>query len=118
MLTRLGPDPLRRDFDPDRAWESLQKRPRRAIGDALLDQRVIAGAGNIYRNEALFLTGIHPLRPSGRVTPEEWVQKETSDVSTQGGVGAIVLVVVYVATVLRGSRSQRARRAAPQRTSA
>ena len=52
------------------------------------------------------------------VTPEEWVQKETSDVSTQGGVGAIVLVVVYVATVLRGSRSQRARRAAPQRTSA
>lgn len=71
LLARLGPDPLRRDFDPGRVWDSLQKRPRRAIGDALLDQSVIAGAGNIYRNEALFLTGIHPLRPSGRVTPEE-----------------------------------------------
>ena len=33
---------------------------------------MIAGAGNIYRNEALFLTGIHPLRPAGRVRPEEW----------------------------------------------
>jgi len=74
LLARLGPDPLRRDFDPDRVWEALRKRPRRAIGDALLDQRVLAGVGNIYRNEALFLTGIHPLRPSGRVTAEEWEQ--------------------------------------------
>ena len=72
LLARLGPDPLRRDFDPDRVWETLRKRPRRAIGDALLDQSVLAGVGNIYRNEALFLTGIHPLRPSGRVTAEEW----------------------------------------------
>ena len=72
LLERLGPDPLRRDFDPDRVRAALQKRPRRAIGDALLDQSVIAGAGNIYRNEALFLTGIHPLRASGRIRPEEW----------------------------------------------
>lgn len=72
LLARLGPDPLRRDFDPERAWETLRKRPRRAIGDALLDQRVLAGVGNIYRNEALFLTGIHPLRPAGRLTREQW----------------------------------------------
>jgi endonuclease-8 len=72
LLARLGPDPLRRDFDPDRAWATLQKRPRRAIGDALLDQRVLAGVGNIYRNEALFLTGIHPLRPAGKLGKEEW----------------------------------------------
>ena len=72
LLARLGPDPLREDFDPDRAWQTLQKRPRRALGDALLDQRVLAGVGNIYRAEALFLTGIHPLRPSGRVGPGEW----------------------------------------------
>jgi endonuclease VIII len=72
LLARLGPDPLRGDSDPDLAWAALSRRPRRAIGDALLDQRVLAGVGNIYRNEALYLTGIHPLRPSGRVTRGEW----------------------------------------------
>lgn len=73
ILARLGPDPLRDDAEPALARAKLGKRPDRPIGDALLDQRVIAGAGNIYRNEALFLTGIHPLRPSGRVSPEEWI---------------------------------------------
>jgi endonuclease-8 len=72
LLARLGPDPLREDFDPDRVWAALARRPRRAIGDALLDQGVLAGVGNIYRNEALFLTGIHPLRESESVTAAEW----------------------------------------------
>jgi len=68
---RLGPDPLRSDADPERVWTELRRRSR-PIGDALLDQRVISGVGNIYRNEALFLAGIHPLRPSNRLTREEW----------------------------------------------
>jgi endonuclease-8 len=72
ILARLGPDPLRDDSDPDAVRAALAKRPKRPIGDALLDQRVLAGAGNIYRNEALFLTGIHPLRPAGRISAEEW----------------------------------------------
>lgn len=72
LLARLGPDPLRRDFDPERARAELTRRPRRTIGDALLDQRVLAGVGNIYRAEALFLAGVHPLRRSGGVSPEEW----------------------------------------------
>jgi endonuclease-8 len=72
VLERLGPDPLRPDFDPSVAWQTLQKRPKRAIGDALLDQRILAGVGNIYRNEALFLTGIHPLRLVRTVTEAEW----------------------------------------------
>jgi endonuclease-8 len=72
LLARLGPDPLRRDFDPDRALAELAKRPRRTIGDALLDQGVLAGVGNIYRAEALFLTGIHPKRPSASLSAEEW----------------------------------------------
>ena len=72
LLARLGTDPLRADFEPERAWADLRKRPRRTIGDALLDQRVLAGVGNIYRNEALFLAGIHPLRPSGRLAASEW----------------------------------------------
>lgn len=73
ILARLGPDPLRRDADPETARRGFQKRRDRPIGDALLDQRVIAGVGNIYRNEALFLTGIHPLSPAGRISEDEWV---------------------------------------------
>jgi len=72
LIARLGPDPLRDDFDPDRAFAFLARRPRRPIGDALLDQRLMAGVGNIYRAEALFLSGIHPRRPSGSLTPSEW----------------------------------------------
>ncbi|HEY6065722.1 MAG TPA: DNA-formamidopyrimidine glycosylase family protein [Thermoanaerobaculia bacterium] len=73
IVARLGPDPLRDDADPERVRAALDKRPDRPIGDALLDQRVLAGAGNIYRNEALFLAGVHPLRPSRRVSREEFV---------------------------------------------
>ena len=71
VLDRLGPDPLREDADPDRVWAALRRRSR-PIGDALLDQRVIAGIGNIFRNEALFLAGIHPLRRSDRLSREQW----------------------------------------------
>ena len=73
IVARLGPDPLRRDADPLIAWERIERRPDRPIGDALLDQRVVSGIGNIYRNEVLFLHGIHPLRPAKRVTREEWL---------------------------------------------
>jgi endonuclease-8 len=72
LIARLGPDPLRDDFDPGRALAFLERRPRRPIGDALLDQRLMAGVGNIYRAEALFLAGIHPRRTSGSVTASEW----------------------------------------------
>jgi endonuclease VIII len=71
ILSRLGPDPIRRDADPAEAWERLRRR-NRPIGDALLDQRVLSGVGNIYRNEALFLAGIHPLRSTLRITEREW----------------------------------------------
>jgi len=71
ILARLGPDPIRSDADPGEAWRRLRRR-RRPIGDALLDQRVISGVGNIYRNEALFLAGIHPLRSTLRVSEREW----------------------------------------------
>ena len=72
VVARLGPDPLRDDADPEAARAALSKRPDRPIGDALLDQRVLAGVGNIYRNEALFLCGIHPLRRAGSVGDSEW----------------------------------------------
>jgi endonuclease-8 len=50
LLAHLGPDPLRKDADPEHAWTSLQATPS-ALGAALLDQAVIAGIGNVFRAE-------------------------------------------------------------------
>jgi endonuclease-8 len=71
ILRRLGPDPLRRDADPQRAWTALQRR-RSSIGAALMDQSVLAGVGNVFRAEALFVCGIHPDRPAREVSCAEW----------------------------------------------
>ncbi len=62
ILARLGPDPIRRGSKPDTMFAKIE-RSSRGIGDLLMDQSVIAGVGNVYRAEALFVTGIHPLRP-------------------------------------------------------
>lgn len=68
---RLGPDPLRADADPERAWRALQRRTI-GIGRALMDQAVIAGVGNVYRAEVLYVHGIHPETPSRDITREQW----------------------------------------------
>ena len=70
IVARLGPDPLRRDADPERAVAKLTAS-RRGAGDLLLDQSVIAGLGNIYRAEILFLHGIHPQRPGTECSHED-----------------------------------------------
>jgi DNA-formamidopyrimidine glycosylase len=62
VVARLGPDPLRPDADPDRAWRRIS-RSHRPIGDLLMDQEVVAGVGNVYRAEVLFRHRMHPLRP-------------------------------------------------------
>ncbi|PRY67486.1 endonuclease-8 [Glaciihabitans tibetensis] len=63
----LGPDILGPAWDPDEAARRLTADPARPIGLALLDQRVIAGLGNDYRNELCFLRGVLPTRPVGEV---------------------------------------------------
>jgi endonuclease VIII len=68
---RLGPDPLRDDADPAESFARLSKRTI-PIGEALLDQKVMAGVGNVYRAEALFVNGIHPNRPANQVTSWEF----------------------------------------------
>ncbi|WP_415974226.1 DNA-formamidopyrimidine glycosylase family protein [Rhodococcus sp. 077-4] len=59
----LGPDLLGPDWDPDVALSNLESDPNRPIGLALLDQRNIAGLGNVYRNEICFLRGVDPRTP-------------------------------------------------------
>lgn len=62
VIARLGPDPLRDDADSKVAIARIG-RSRLPIGALLLDQRVIAGLGNAFRAEVLFVNGIHPCRP-------------------------------------------------------
>ena len=71
ILGRLGPDPLRADADPDLAWRRIS-RSDRAIGDLLMDQKVLAGVGNVYRAEVLFRHRIHPLRPGKTLRVGQW----------------------------------------------
>lgn len=63
----LGPDLLGPDWDADAALANLLADPEREVGLALLDQRVLAGLGNVYRAELCFLRGILPTRPVGDV---------------------------------------------------
>jgi endonuclease VIII len=71
-LALLGPDILAPELDEERFLRRLREDdPTRPIGDALLDQRTIAGIGNLWKVEACFLAGIDPWRPTGRVTDDE-----------------------------------------------
>lgn len=71
LLARLGPDPLRRGADPDAAYAALRRR-RAPLGQALLDQAVIAGVGNVFRAEALFVCGLDPRREARTLSREEF----------------------------------------------
>jgi len=67
----LGPDLLGPDWDARLALERLLATPDAPVGTALLDQRVMAGLGNVYRNELCFLRGVLPTRPVGEVDEPE-----------------------------------------------
>ncbi len=71
VIARLGPDPLRDDADPGRAWARIS-RSHRPIGDLLMDQEVLAGVGNVYRAEVLFRHRMHPLRPGRTLRVGQW----------------------------------------------
>ncbi len=70
IVDRLGPDPLRRDGRGDDAVARLARRAT-PIGALLMDQSVIAGVGNVYRAEVLFVHAIHPGRPARECTADE-----------------------------------------------
>jgi formamidopyrimidine-DNA glycosylase len=71
LAARLGVEPLTPEFTAEylRGLARGRKAPVKAF---VLDQRRIAGVGNIYADEALFRAGIHPLRPAGRLTVADW----------------------------------------------
>ena len=63
-LPALGPEPLSEEFTVDALWQGLRGR-QQPVKAALLDQRNVAGIGNIYADEALFLAGLNPEAPAG-----------------------------------------------------
>ena len=67
VVGHLGPDLLGPDWDAQRALDNLRADPQLCIGQALLDQRIMAGVGNVYRSEILFLRRVHPLTAVGEV---------------------------------------------------
>ncbi|HEY0870911.1 MAG TPA: DNA-formamidopyrimidine glycosylase family protein [Acidothermaceae bacterium] len=67
LVGHLGPDLLGPDWDAGEAVRRLLADPRRTIAEALLDQRNLAGAGNIFKTETCFLRGVSPWTPVGDV---------------------------------------------------
>jgi endonuclease-8 len=68
---RLGPDPLRRDADPERAWTRIS-RSRAPIAGLLMQQEVVAGIGNVYRAEILFRHRVDPYLPGRELDRSVW----------------------------------------------
>jgi formamidopyrimidine-DNA glycosylase len=70
FLNGYGPEPLDEDFDEAAIVQALARRSIK-IKAALLDQKIVAGLGNIYADEVCFLAGVHPATPANAVSPEK-----------------------------------------------
>jgi endonuclease VIII len=70
-LAALGPDLLKDDFDGEAALQRIRARPDSSIADVLLDQRALAGIGNIYKSESLYLAHVHPDTLASALTDDE-----------------------------------------------
>lgn len=70
VVGHLGPDLLGPDWNPERALANLLADPARPLGEALLDQRNLAGIGNVYKSELCFLLGVTPWLPVGALPAE------------------------------------------------
>ncbi len=71
VLARLGPDPLRRGTDGQPAFERI-RRSKAPVAGLLMDQRVVAGVGNVYRAEVLFRHRLDPYLPGQAVDAATW----------------------------------------------
>lgn len=89
VLAALGPDILASDFDPDAAAERLLVAGELPIGEAVMDQRVVAGIGNVYKSELLFMHRIDPFARTDALPPEtrralmrdaqKWLRRNVDD---------------------------------------
>ena len=73
-IRRLGPDVLSPDFDAEEAVARLAASARATVAEALLEQRAVAGIGNVFKSELLFLAGLWPFVPPADVTEAQWTR--------------------------------------------
>jgi endonuclease-8 len=71
LLSRLGPDPLRRNADPSLAYTRIT-RSKLPVAALLMEQKILAGVGNVYRAELLFRHNVNPLLPGRDLTEALW----------------------------------------------
>ncbi len=90
LLINLGPEPLEHEFNAE--WLYQRSRGRRvAVKSFLMNSQIVAGVGNIYASESLFLAGIHPMRAAGRISLNRYrhlvlaVRKVLEDAIAAGG---------------------------------
>lgn len=107
LLARLGPDPLRRDADPERAWARISAS-RTALGQLLMDQSAVAGIGNIYRAELLWRARLHPRLPGRELARSAW-EALWADTVRWMEVGADTGLIVTVEGHRPNSRRDRSR---------
>jgi endonuclease-8 len=97
-LASLGPDLLSPALDRAEALRRLAAAGARPIAEVLLDQRVVAGIGNVFKSEVLFLCGIHPDRPADRLAETERaaiVDTAVPLMRSNTGPGAAAEIVTY-----------------------
>ncbi len=70
LIHHLGPEPLTDAFNAEYLFETSRKR-KQAIKPWVMDAKIVVGVGNIYANEALFQSRIHPLKAAGKLTKKE-----------------------------------------------
>lgn len=95
-LTTLGPDLLSPDFDLDEAIRRFEGVPGERIADALLNQRLMAGVGNVYKSEVLFCERVHPHQRVGDL-----------------GVERLTSIILRAKSLLEANRTTYRRRTAP-----
>jgi endonuclease VIII len=78
VLARLGPDVLASDFDAKAVAASLRAAADRSLGDALLDQALVAGIGNIFKSEACFAAKVDPWQPIAEL-PDDLMREAVED---------------------------------------
>ena len=90
LIAHLGPEPLYEDFNTDYLFRASRNRSV-AVKQFIMDSKVVVGVGNIYANEALYLSGIHPNRPAKRISKKRYavllgnIKQVLTSAITQGG---------------------------------
>ena len=107
IMARLGPDVLRDDADPGLAWTRIRKS-RAPIGQLVMDQKVIAGLGNIYRTEILWRQRIHP-ETEGRLVMRDQFDAFWSDAAALLRIGVDKRAIITIDGAKRGKTRYGAR---------